>query len=185
MSPISSCKDSAITARKFTSLHLSADYSQRYLGGPRWARPVAASGIFVTKKNPTPLGRAISRWWREKSELWWFRHGRIHAARVYRTIWFLHTSPLSVPAEQKRNQPSLWSVLVATDVLKTSLPATQRWWIRERSVIGFWLCTQHQHAISQSGETPQDRLFILTTKVMKNGSFFQLPHVWWLHSSAL
>lgn len=48
MSPISSRKDSAIAARKSPSLHLSADYSVCYLGGPQWARPVAASRIFRT-----------------------------------------------------------------------------------------------------------------------------------------
>lgn len=149
--PSASRKDSAIAARKSTSLHLSADYPVRYSGEPRRVRPVAASRTFRTQKS---LCRVTSWWW--GTSLSSDDPGREESAPLALTGLFDFTHVATVGPCWAKTTSSLW-LLCRCRCLKASLPALQRWWIHARSVIGFWLCTQHRYTISQSTETPQDR----------------------------
>lgn len=158
MSPISSSKDSAVIACKSTSLPLSADYSM-------WTSASSASCCIRDLSDLEVLERG------EKSNLWWFGGRGIHIARVYRTCLNFFYTHLHCSLLLSKKEPSFCGVFVGSDVSKTSLAAIQRQQIHERSVIGFWLCTQHRYTISQSSEMPQDR-FILTTDVMKNEGLF-------------
>lgn len=54
MSPISSRKDSAVAARKSASLHLSADYSVCYLGGPH-GQLLHQGSFFFRLRSPPDL----------------------------------------------------------------------------------------------------------------------------------
>lgn len=164
MGAISSRKDSAVTARKSTSLHLSADCSLCYLGGPEQARPIAASGI--------------SRWWGREIRALMIRAEKNPRCSCLQELFDFFNTRRHCRSLLSKKQASFCGLFVGTVVSKnissshteTANPQEKRYWI-------LVMHTTSLHYQSKQWNASGQILYFDNRSHEKLGSFFWLQCV--------